>query len=273
RAQPPPPPRRRRIQEALPGAAAALRVQPRQPAAHRRLLRRILGEDEVHELRHPRVRRRPRALVARDHHVHQHAHRLPLVRGEEGGGVAGPRRRLRGHGGARGLRGGLDRGGRELQRAGEGEGGQHPQRLAAGHLAHSAPFFTWSAMYSLVRIDSAMIVHVGFLSAWETNGPPSATKRLGTSCAWHCALSTEVRGSAPMRVHPSSWMMRPPVAIPYPSAALGIGEKTSPPISAISARKVSCMCFTCRCSWSLHFPWKRSTGIPPRATVLGASSQ
>ena len=31
---------------------------------------------------------------------------------------------------------------------------------------------------------SARIVHVGFLSACETNGPPSATNRFFTSCAW-----------------------------------------------------------------------------------------
>ena len=59
-------------------------------------------------------------------------------------------------------------------------------------------------MYSLVRIASARIVHVGFLSACDTNGPPSATNRFFTSCAWQLLFSTDVRGSLPMRVTPSS---------------------------------------------------------------------
>ena len=67
-------------------------------------------------------------------------------------------------------------------------------------------------MNSLVRIDSARIDHVQFLSAFDTNGPPSATKRFFTSCAWQLLLSTDVEGSLPMRVTPISWMMRPPSA-------------------------------------------------------------
>lgn len=55
-------------------------------------------------------------------------------------------------------------------------------------------------MKSLVRHESARIVHVGFLSGWETNGPPSATNRFRTSWAWQLLLSTEVFGSSPMRV-------------------------------------------------------------------------
>src|SRR3989449_7756029 len=83
------------------------------------------------------------------------------------------------------------------------------------------------------------MVHVGFLSACDTNGPPSVTNRFLQSCAWHQRFSTDVPGSLPMRVPPSSWMMVPPVASPYPCSAVGIGENTSPPISAISARKRS----------------------------------
>ena len=43
----------------------------------------------------------------------------------------------------------------------------------------------------------------------ETNGPPSATNRFFTSCAWQFAFSTDVCGSFPIRVVPTSWMMRP----------------------------------------------------------------
>src|SRR5437870_13495485 len=79
-------------------------------------------------------------------------------------------------------------------------------------------------MYSLVRIDNARIVHVGFLSACDTKGPPSATNKFLQSCAWHQRFVTEVFGSSPMRAPPSSWMMTPPAAMPYPCSAPGIGD-------------------------------------------------
>src|SRR2546422_6296867 len=44
-------------------------------------------------------------------------------------------------------------------------------------LFRSALAFIWFAMYSDVLQESAMIVQVGFLSACEVNGAPSATKR------------------------------------------------------------------------------------------------
>ena len=69
-------------------------------------------------------------------------------------------------------------------------------------------------MYSLVRMASARMVHVTFLSALVTNGPPSATNRFLTSCAWQLPFSTDVVGECPMRVTPTSWMMRPPGAMP-----------------------------------------------------------
>ena len=69
-------------------------------------------------------------------------------------------------------------------------------------------------MNSAVRIDSARIVHVQFLSACDGSGPPSATNRFFTSCAWQFLFSTEVDGSLPMRVTPTSWMIRPPAAMP-----------------------------------------------------------
>ena len=73
------------------------------------------------------------------------------------------------------------------------------------------------------------------------------------SCAWHQRFVTDVFGSSPMRAPPSSWMMTPPAAMPYPRSGPGIGENTSPPMASISARNVSCMCFTCLYSWSDHF--------------------
>jgi hypothetical protein len=69
-------------------------------------------------------------------------------------------------------------------------------------------------MYSLVRMASARIVHVAFLSACETNGPPSQTNTFFASCAWHHSFSTDALGSFPMRVEPHSWMMRPPGSRP-----------------------------------------------------------
>ena len=61
-------------------------------------------------------------------------------------------------------------------------------------------------MNSDVRMASARIVQVQFLCALETNGPASATNRFFTSCAWQFALSTDVRGSLPIRVVPTSSM-------------------------------------------------------------------
>ena len=76
-----------------------------------------------------------------------------------------------------------------------------------------------------------------------------------------------------MRTQPNSWMIAPPLAMPYPCSFVGIGLQTSPPISATSARNVSCMCFTCLYSWSRHSQWKRSTGMPQRSFTVGSSSQ
>ena len=51
-------------------------------------------------------------------------------------------------------------------------------------------------------------------AALLTNGPPSATNTFFASCAWHHAFSTDVRGLAPMRVVPTSWMISPPIEMP-----------------------------------------------------------
>src|SRR5687768_12392692 len=80
--------------------------------------------------------------------------------------------------------------------------------------SHKAPPLRWSAMYSAVRIARARIVQVQFLSACDTNGPASATKTFFASCAWQYLFRTDVDGSLPMRVTPTSWMIRPPASMP-----------------------------------------------------------
>src|SRR5690606_27089906 len=98
---------------------------------------------------------------------------------------------------------------------------EHLQRLSSIECRHAessarytASALRCSAMYSLVRHARAMMVHVRFLSACETNGAASATNRFFTSCAWQCALSADVFGSLPMRTTPASWMIRPPASRP-----------------------------------------------------------
>ena len=61
----------KRLVEAL----LALAIEPGQPAAHRRLPRRLIADDEVHELGHAGVGGAARSLVARDDEIDQHAHR------------------------------------------------------------------------------------------------------------------------------------------------------------------------------------------------------
>src|SRR5437773_12404968 len=63
---------------------------------------------------------------------------------------------------------------------------------------HRTLALSWFAMYSDVRQDRAMIVQVGFLSACDVNGAPSATKRFLTSWVWQFEFTTEVLGSAPI---------------------------------------------------------------------------
>jgi hypothetical protein len=68
-------------------------------------------------------------------------------------------------------------------------------------------------MYSDVRMASARIVQVQFLSACDTRGPPSVTKTFLASCAWQYLFNADVDGSLPIRVTPTSWMMRTPGAL------------------------------------------------------------
>src|SRR5687768_1845532 len=63
--------------------ADALAIEPRQPAAHRRLPPRLVGHHEVHELRHAGVGGAARAFVLRDDQVDQQPDRRILMRREE----------------------------------------------------------------------------------------------------------------------------------------------------------------------------------------------
>src|ERR1700761_6481207 len=122
-------------------------------------------------------------------------------------------------------------------------------------------FFTWSAMYSEVRQPRAEIVSVGFLSALLTNGAASVMNRFFTSQAWQYWFSTDVFGSFPIFVAPTSWIIWPPRAMPQLSLASELFV-TTPPMVLMISWNVSCMCLACKISSWLHLKWKRSTGIP-----------
>src|SRR2546425_10081165 len=196
-----------RRDERLAEPLGALVVQPGESAAHRRLTVGPVVQHEVHVLGHAGVGGTSRALVTRDDEVHEDPYRLPLVGREE----RGRERRLR----LQRVPGKRCRPCRLCRRPFKCRR-QRGHRHCAYRFAppHSALFLSWSAMYSDVRHDSAMIVQVGFLSACDVNGAPSATKRFLTSCVWQLLFTTEVLGSAPMRAPPSSWMMTPPAAMP-----------------------------------------------------------
>ena len=87
-----------------------------------------------------------------------------------------------------------------------------------------------------------MIVSVGFLSAFEQNGPPSVMKRFFTSQVWHHWLVTDFLRSAPMIVPPTSWMILPPGSIAFAPSASGL-DRTLPPIAA-EAEAVEAQCDT-----------------------------
>src|ERR1700712_2153915 len=95
------------------------------------------------------------------------------------------------------------------QRAG-GSGGEPGQGDAAGNLAHASPFFIRFARCVVLRIASARMVKVGFLWAFDVNTLPSAITRLSISQLLPKLSVTELAALSPMRVVPSSWMMKPP---------------------------------------------------------------
>ena len=79
--------------------------------------------------------------------------------------------------------------GRQRHRA---EQSEHRAAIRCFGHGQIVPFLRSSAMKWLVRIASARIVQVQFLSACDTNGPPSATKTFLASCAWQFLFRTEV---------------------------------------------------------------------------------
>src|ERR1700678_3639105 len=125
---------------------------------------------------------------------------------------------------------------------------------------------------SAARHASAMIVSVGFLSAFEANTPPSATKRFRTSHACDQEFVTEFEGADPMMVPPTSWMMEPPGSIAFLPSGLGASLLVHP-IARIQSANVLCMWATWRISCSDHFQLNRRTGIPHLSTTLGSISQ
>src|SRR5262249_52692400 len=186
----------------------------------------LLGQQVVDVLGHFRVCCASRALIARNDVVDENTDGLPLVRIQELRCCLLRDRRLRGAHGRLRARGCWS------NRRGDRNDAEHLERRSSPDAIwavvwvppaprpaslfprHMAPACRCFAMYSLVRHDSARIVHVGFLSACETNGAPSATNRFLTSCAWQFALTTDVFGSLPMRAPPSSWIIVPPAARP-----------------------------------------------------------
>ena len=175
--------------EPLVEALLALAIEPRQTAAHGRLPRRLVADDEVHELGHAGIGGAAGAFVARDDEIDEHAHGLVLVRGEE---LRLERRRRRWPPAAPRWRAETLRSASASVQANPAASGAEASSRSASRRSHqSSPFRRASAMYSPVRIASARIVQVGFLSACETNGPPSATNRFLTSCAWQFLLSTD----------------------------------------------------------------------------------
>src|SRR5215469_9708700 len=75
-------------------------------------------------------------------------------------------------------------------------------------------------MYSAARIDSAIMVSVGFFSLDVVKQLPSVTKRFFTSCDWQKLFKAEVLGSFPMRMVPTSWLASPEAPVS--------SKKTSP---------------------------------------------
>src|ERR1700743_3095480 len=106
-------------------------------------------------------------------------------------------------------------------------------------------------MYSLVRMDKASIVQVIFLSAWDTNGPPSTQNRFLHSWDWLHLLSGAFLGSLPILTVPASWMILPgawsPQLLCGPSS--WPHTCTAPMASSISA-KVFFICLAWLISYS-----------------------
>ena len=174
---------RRALHQSLVEPLATLGVEPSEAASHGGLKVLLVQHDEIHELRHTGVARTSGSRVTRNDEVGENAHSYILVGGEKlWYELSTALRSL--HSGRPGraasLLGVFER---PVERRRERRDGEELYDLASVHCAHHKfPLFRSSAMYSLVRMASAMSVHVGFLSACDTNGPPSATNRFFTSC-------------------------------------------------------------------------------------------
>src|SRR5258705_9071089 len=135
-------------------------------------------------------------------------------------------------------------------------------------------FFISSTIYSLALMLNARIVQVIFLSAWETNCPPSTQNRFLQSCAWLHLFNADLLGSFPIRTVPASWMISPG----FESPQLFFSSSSPPqvmmaPILCITSLKVSFMCLAWFISCSLHFTLNFKTGMPNLSTMFGSISQ
>src|SRR5687767_1688985 len=76
-------------------------------------------------------------------------------------------------------------------------------------------FFISSTIYSEALMERAKMVQVIFLSACETNCPPSTQNKFLQSCAWLHLLSADLFASSPILTVPASWMISPGLARPH----------------------------------------------------------
>src|SRR6266704_1208230 len=93
---------------------------------------------------------------------------------------------------------------------------------------------------------------------------PSVTNRLGTSCAWLCALRTDVLGSRPIRAVPISWI---PIPGQYPLSY--VRTSFTPAASSISAMSFI-MSLRIRRSFSPVAQSIASTGSPHLSFLFGS---
>src|SRR5882724_1735867 len=209
----------RRIEagESLAEPPLRLLVQPLEAAEHDASVALKVGIGSAYplidEIDHAHRRGARRAIIGGDDEIRDDAGQPPLLRGQgERPGLAGTiiLRQIR----IAAVAVRVDAGGRGRWVGARGAGanqrprrarGQHPfERGAAVEAHHSSLRFMRSRMWSEARHASAMMVSVGFLSAFEAKTAPSATNRLGTSQVCPQEFTTELLGSAPMMAPPTS---------------------------------------------------------------------
>ena len=121
----------------------------------------------------------------------------------------------------------------------------------------------------MARQASAMIVRVGFLSALEQNGAA-----VGEEEILHVPGLAPLVQSPILRVgaHDRAADFVDDVAAGLDRLArrrLQASPRTLPPIASMISANVFCMCAAWRVSWSDHFQWKRSTGMPHLSFTVG----